>query len=163
PLPPARRGPGPAVAPPGARPPRPGAIGAGRRRGVLHAGGRGGARPARRLRLRARRLRAGPRLLAHPRPARRRPARRRRLDLPRYWPKARTWTAPLPAVRRRPAGLPPPLSVDDDSPRALAFHPVIVGEHVLVADARRVTAYDLATGRPAAQYDLAPSTPEAAA
>jgi outer membrane protein assembly factor BamB len=76
-------------------------------------------------------------------------------DLPRYWPNAPTWTAPLPADPRRPAGLPPPLSVGDDSPRALAFHPVIVGGHVLVADARRVTAYDLTTGKLAAQFDLA--------
>lgn len=39
--------------------------------------------------------------------------------------------------------------------RGLAFYPVIAGGQVLVADARRVTAYDLATGQGSDWYDAA--------
>ena len=38
--------------------------------------------------------------------------------------------------------------------RSLAFHPVIVGDHAVVADARYVTAYDLRRGTAAVWYDL---------
>ena len=38
--------------------------------------------------------------------------------------------------------------------RSLAFHPLIVGDQVLVADARYVTAYDLRTGKRNVWYDL---------
>jgi outer membrane protein assembly factor BamB len=38
--------------------------------------------------------------------------------------------------------------------RSLAFHPVIVDNQVLVADARHVTAYDLQTGEPSVWYDV---------
>jgi outer membrane protein assembly factor BamB len=37
--------------------------------------------------------------------------------------------------------------------RRLAFHPVVVGRHALVADARYVTAYDLGTGKADVWYD----------
>jgi outer membrane protein assembly factor BamB/tetratricopeptide (TPR) repeat protein len=39
--------------------------------------------------------------------------------------------------------------------RALAFHPLIAGGHVLTADARTVTAYDLRTGHADVWYDAA--------
>jgi outer membrane protein assembly factor BamB len=38
--------------------------------------------------------------------------------------------------------------------RSLAFHPLIVGQKVLVADARYVTAYDAVTGQAEVWYDL---------
>jgi outer membrane protein assembly factor BamB/tetratricopeptide (TPR) repeat protein len=37
--------------------------------------------------------------------------------------------------------------------RSLAFHPVLTGDHVLVADARYVSAYDLRTGKVSDWYD----------
>jgi outer membrane protein assembly factor BamB len=39
--------------------------------------------------------------------------------------------------------------------RSLAFYPLLVGEQVLVSDARYVRAFDLRDGRPVWQYDLA--------
>jgi outer membrane protein assembly factor BamB len=38
--------------------------------------------------------------------------------------------------------------------RSLAFYPVLTANHILVADAHGVTAYDLRTGRPASWYHL---------
>jgi outer membrane protein assembly factor BamB len=49
---------------------------------------------------------------------------------------------------------PPPIR-----PQALVYHPVIARGQVFVADARRVTAYDLASGRQSGQLDLARQDP----
>jgi outer membrane protein assembly factor BamB len=51
---------------------------------------------------------------------------------------------------QRAAGRAMPLS---QAARSLAFHPVIVDGHVLIADARRVTAFDLRTGKSEIWYD----------
>jgi len=51
-------------------------------------------------------------------------------------------TGPSPAVNAAQA-------------RTLAFHPIIAGNRVLVADARYVTAYDLSNGRSEEWYDVA--------
>lgn len=63
-----------------------------------------------------------------------------------------------PVERRRdvpPPGKPGPNPTSAaERARALAFHPVILGRHVLVADARSVTAYDVTTGASQA-WDLA--------
>jgi outer membrane protein assembly factor BamB len=71
-----------------------------------------------------------------------------------YWPDFPMWQVSLPgdpnAKPHREADPPPGTGA---SARALAFHPVIVPGFVLVADALRVTAYRLTTGKQAAQYD----------
>lgn len=51
--------------------------------------------------------------------------------------------APIRFVQRTPAG-----------PRALAFLPSIVAGHALVADARRISAFDLASGQQSSQFDV---------
>lgn len=56
--------------------------------------------------------------------------------------------------RRQPDAKPSP-AVNAGQARSLAFHPVIVGNRVLVADAQYVTAYDLRNGRSEEWYDLA--------
>jgi outer membrane protein assembly factor BamB len=71
---------------------------------------------------------------------------------PALWEDGPTWRVPLPPV---------------DAPRQLrdrnghsglawaaAFHPLIVGKQVLVADACSVTSYDLATGKRLFRFDL---------
>ncbi len=68
-----------------------------------------------------------------------------------------TWRFDL-ETRRRTLGPPPAPGTAVSKPlfaRGLAFHPVIAGGQVLVADARRVTAYDLATGEGCDWYDAA--------
>ena len=67
-----------------------------------------------------------------------------------HWPKRLDDNAlrPLTEMRRHTVV---PLSV---AARSLAFHPLIVGDQVLVADARRVSAYDLRTGERTVWYDL---------
>jgi outer membrane protein assembly factor BamB len=45
-------------------------------------------------------------------------------------------------------------------PAALAIHPVIAQGQVFVADASRVTAYDLATGQLSGQFDITHSVPQ---
>ncbi|HLW68218.1 MAG TPA: PQQ-binding-like beta-propeller repeat protein, partial [Gemmataceae bacterium] len=71
-----------------------------------------------------------------------------------YWPDSPMWQILLPddpnAKPHREADPPPGTGA---SSRALAFHPVIIPGFVLVADALRVTAYHLATGKQAGQYD----------
>ncbi|HXG09303.1 MAG TPA: PQQ-binding-like beta-propeller repeat protein [Gemmataceae bacterium] len=62
--------------------------------------------------------------------------RTRREDIPAFTPMLNPGTPPSAAAR------------------ALAFHPVIVGRHVLVADARYITAIDLTNGTPATWFDL---------
>lgn len=71
-----------------------------------------------------------------------------------YWPDAPTWRVPLPGD---PGTKPfkdadPPLGTGAAA-RGLAFHPVVVPGYVLVADAARVFAYHLVTGKLAAEFD----------
>jgi hypothetical protein len=71
-----------------------------------------------------------------------------------------TWSVPLESSGKI-------LDADDRLPlrkagptsqaaRTLAFHPVIVGDQVLVADTRYVMAYELSSGRQVLRYDVAP-------
>jgi outer membrane protein assembly factor BamB len=72
------------------------------------------------------------------------------------------WPSPVPEIAFAPILLPEATPDADhhltQRPRvglnALAFFPVVHAGHVLVADARRVSAIDLDTGRLAAQFDL---------
>ena len=60
--------------------------------------------------------------------------------------------------KRGPQDEPPvvvPRSSDVDAARRLAFHPAVVGDVALVADARYITAYDLTTGKASTWYDTA--------
>jgi outer membrane protein assembly factor BamB len=92
------------------------------------------------------------------------PSRNRVLDAvlsPRLWANGPAWRVRLggaagegdePAGERAEARTAPA--------RRLAFHPVIAGRRVLVADARFVTAYDLDSGRRLFRYDIkAPGRP----
>ncbi|HZY89175.1 MAG TPA: PQQ-binding-like beta-propeller repeat protein, partial [Gemmataceae bacterium] len=68
-----------------------------------------------------------------------------------------TWRFDL-ETRQRILGRPAPPDTAVGKPlfaRGLAFHPVIAAGAVLVADARRVTAYDLRTGESSDWYDAA--------
>jgi outer membrane protein assembly factor BamB len=71
-----------------------------------------------------------------------------------YWPDTPNWVAPLPGdPKAKPhRDSDPPLGTGA-SARSLAFHPVIVPGYALVADAARVFAYELASGKLAAEYD----------
>ncbi len=71
-----------------------------------------------------------------------------------YWSDSPTWWRKLPGdPKAKPhKEADPPLGTGAAA-RTLAFEPVIVPGYVLVADAARVFAYDLATGKPAAKYD----------
>src|SRR5262249_23045807 len=71
-----------------------------------------------------------------------------------YWRPEPTWYADLPGdPKAKPhRDSDPPLGTGAAS-RALAFHAVIVPGFVLVADAARVHAFSLQTGKPVAQYD----------
>jgi outer membrane protein assembly factor BamB len=92
------------------------------------------------------------------------PSRNRVLDSalsPRLWAGGPAWRVRLGGAAGdgdEPAG-------ERAEPRAaparrLAFHPVIAGRRVLVADARFVTAYDLHSGRRLFRYDVkAPGRP----
>src|SRR5207248_2063612 len=81
--------------------------------------------------------------------------------LPPFIPRPRYPPIPLPGASP---------SADDQRPvqrplvrpAALAFHPVIAHGQVFVADACRVTAYDLATGKLSGQFDIAGSDPRLA-
>jgi outer membrane protein assembly factor BamB len=53
-----------------------------------------------------------------------------------------------------PAPLPTARKAQVQAARRLAFHPVVVGDLALVADARHITAYNLVTGRASTWYDL---------
>ncbi len=73
----------------------------------------------------------------------------------RLWTDGPTWRVRLepPNADGEPPG------VNRNEPRALtarrlAFHPIVAGERVLVADARHVSAYRLRTGKLAFRYDL---------
>jgi outer membrane protein assembly factor BamB len=92
------------------------------------------------------------------------PSRSRDLEegaAPRLWVQGPAWRVRLaepvdgpdePAGQRDEAHAAPA--------RRLAFHPVIAGRRVLVADARFVTAYDLRSGRRLFRYDvMAPGRP----
>jgi outer membrane protein assembly factor BamB len=56
--------------------------------------------------------------------------------------------------RKRQQETPPRPAVNESQARSLAFYPILVGDQVLVADARYVTAYDLRTGRGCDWYDV---------
>ncbi len=74
---------------------------------------------------------------------------------PALWEDGPTWHIALPALDavRKPRGKNAP--PDRAGPtRRLAFHPVIVGNRVLIADADSVTSHDLATGKRLFRYDL---------
>jgi outer membrane protein assembly factor BamB len=66
-----------------------------------------------------------------------------------------TWKAPLSDMPRQP----PELRDEPVGPPQFPFHPVIAGNHVLVADARSVTAYDLRTGEVTATFDAREDLP----
>jgi outer membrane protein assembly factor BamB len=57
----------------------------------------------------------------------------------------------------KPDDRPPPLgaATATQKARTMAFHPIVVGDKVLVADARYVTAYDLRRGSSEVWYDAA--------
>ncbi|HWG43495.1 MAG TPA: PQQ-binding-like beta-propeller repeat protein [Gemmataceae bacterium] len=57
-----------------------------------------------------------------------------------------TWRFNLDDHTQQEGPMPSP-AVNAAQARSLAFHPVLVGHHVLVADAQYVTAYDLRTGQ----------------
>jgi outer membrane protein assembly factor BamB/tetratricopeptide (TPR) repeat protein len=84
------------------------------------------------------------------------PARNRDLaDLsPRLWATGPTWRVSLaqPGKLLPPTEEPPVVSTE--LARRLAFHPILVADQVLVADARRVLAFDLKTGRLRFRYEL---------
>jgi outer membrane protein assembly factor BamB len=73
----------------------------------------------------------------------------------RLWEDGPTWSVKLPSLepaKTARTGDPPP---DRVAPTwRVAFHPVIAGRQVLIADARSVRSYDLRTGQPLFQYDL---------
>ena len=74
----------------------------------------------------------------------------------RLWEDGPTWHVTLPTIdssrnaRDRLGVLP----VRNDLTRRAAFHPIVVGQQVLLADARSVTSYHLPTGRRLFHYDL---------
>lgn len=84
-------------------------------------------------------------------------SRNRLIDAGRspYWPPMPHWQVKLPGdPKAKPhKDADPPLGTGAAS-RALAFHPLVVDGHVLVADAVRVFAYDVITGNPVSEYDL---------
>ena len=66
-----------------------------------------------------------------------------------------TWRFDL-ANRERLDDVPPPVQWDGNdrkSARSMAFFPVVVGDKVIVADARTVTAFDIHTGRGEEWFD----------
>ena len=65
-----------------------------------------------------------------------------------------TWSFDLERRSRQTEGGTSP-AVNAAQARTLAFHPVIVGQRVLVADARYVTAFDLRNGQSEEWYDVA--------
>jgi outer membrane protein assembly factor BamB/tetratricopeptide (TPR) repeat protein len=70
----------------------------------------------------------------------------------------RRWRFDLETHERVDDAPPPPpgkVVTPSQAARSLAFHPLIVGDRVLVADARTVTAYDMHTGRADVWYDTA--------
>ena len=74
----------------------------------------------------------------------------------RLWEDGPTWHVALPSIdplkkaKDRHGELPD----RNDPTRRAAFHPIVVGQQVLLADARSVTSYHLPTGRRLFYYDL---------
>lgn len=69
-----------------------------------------------------------------------------RARLPYFWPDVPAWKMALPLLRGGRLDTPPP---DPLHPRALAFHPVVVGGKAYVADGARLFSIDLTTGQSA--------------
>ncbi|HTU21933.1 MAG TPA: PQQ-binding-like beta-propeller repeat protein [Gemmataceae bacterium] len=65
-----------------------------------------------------------------------------------------SWTFSLEKRALQEEGIPSP-AVNAEQARTLAFYPVIAGHHVLVADARYVTAFDVRNGKSEEWYDVA--------
>jgi outer membrane protein assembly factor BamB len=83
----------------------------------------------------------------------------RQRDLPelpprRLWADGPTWRVRLGSGEKVAPDGPDRLAPSAALARRLAFHPVIVGDRVLVADVRQVTAFDLPTGALVFRYDL---------
>jgi outer membrane protein assembly factor BamB len=74
----------------------------------------------------------------------------------RLWEDGPTWSVRLPSLRDDldPDELNRVLTPAERA-RRLAFHPLVVGDQVLIADARSVTAYHLFTGTLRFRFDLA--------
>jgi outer membrane protein assembly factor BamB len=66
-----------------------------------------------------------------------------------------SWSAPLSEVAQGPVEL----RDEPVGPVQFAFYPVIAGNHVLVADARLVTSYDLRTGEVMGSFDAGEDLP----
>jgi outer membrane protein assembly factor BamB len=65
-----------------------------------------------------------------------------------------TWRFDLEQRRRQAVNYPAPKRGQEvDAARRMAFYPVVVGHHAVVADARYITAYDLRTGKSTNWYD----------
>lgn len=70
--------------------------------------------------------------------------------LPRHWPSQPTWKTPIPtAGSGDKLGAAPPAAPT----RAVAFHPVVVGDRAYIVDAGRVIAFDLRTGSAEVLFD----------
>ncbi len=75
----------------------------------------------------------------------------------RLWEDGPSWQVALPPVDgpKKPHARDDVLPPGRDGPRRrCAFHPVIAGEQVLIADARSVWSYHLTSGKPLFRYDL---------
>lgn len=68
---------------------------------------------------------------------------------PRLWVRGPTWRVRLPTGNEADE-----LAPRTGPPSRLAYHPLVVGDLVLVADARSVIGYELLTGREKFRFDL---------
>jgi outer membrane protein assembly factor BamB len=72
----------------------------------------------------------------------------------RLWEDGPSWRVALPSLDRLKNDQRTTLPRPHEPTRRIAFHPIIVGQQVLLADAHSVTSYHLATGRRLFRYDL---------
>jgi cellulose synthase operon protein C len=72
----------------------------------------------------------------------------------RLWEDGPSWRVALPSLDSLKNDKHSTLPRRHESTRRIAFHPVIVGQQVLLADAHSVTSYHLPTGRRLFRYDL---------